>query len=1042
MSGLRLARNFIGGAALTFVLSACVTVPDAASDDVLTLGKNARGERCTATTNWTDEAHPRFVKTKNIYSVNCSGAATDALARVRLFTTAAARTEASKGLQCGAPSDVALAGFDRASARRCFDPALGFATVVIDADIAGSAVQISAASNAVGAGYQAALLLTGQTGDGAVNSARTPVDVAALAPLPADLGEALASSGPSEDGDTLLTRAIELNFRGLSADASRFLRNEINRLPAGTPAKVRAQLLLEAGLADSNIKFFSNADANLAAAESVIRGLPASDQRLLRPKLDTYRGLHALNQRDFAAARRILAPLANRASTRVQGLNDPATLVQLNTVVNDGTDIRSVIAVPNFDLARETVIGVQGNWALSVAESSTGNRQAALRAIDLAQNELDRLSRSLEGQRINQDGLYWLSARLVRQRGRIQAESRDFGGAVASFDQAIATLVKNNRAGTFAAEDPAVAELRLERAAIIDRAGRPAAEVEAAYIAALDAMLSAREASPGFTTGLLNPLLNSLAARMAKGDKAAAGRYFDALQVAGESSAARQVSQLQQIVGEDPAIADKRRERQDLLVQINALSAQIVDGRNLGEVVGTLEADRARAEAAFREVEANLAANSRLAQVSDRPANLAALQAKLKPGEGYVRLTVMNDRVFGILVDRDNAYPIQPKLVANDIIGLANAVRRSTDVGDDQVLPEFSASGAAALYQALFAGVDGTLRAKTELVFDGGAVLAGLPAGLLVTDRPGPRAAGKSKYDYTEVAFLAKQMPTSVAMSPRSFIASREFAPSRATNALIGFAAPESIGKQPIGTGGKFRIGPCLINAADVTAYSNRFTPIAADEIFLAAEALGLNGRPTLISGASFSDTEMVRRGAAEGGFGDYKVLHFATHGLTEGQFDCSEAPAALLTSFGGTSASDLLLSYDEIAGLRLDANLVVLSACDTASRTGEGTQIRAGEAQPGSTLDGLVRAFFAAGSRSVMATYWEAANNDATILLMSEFYAAGREKTISESLNAAQNTLITIPDTSHPFFWASFFVVGDTDNTILGGAKTTVAAR
>lgn len=1042
MSGLRLARNIIGGAALTLVLSACATVPGGGSDNVLALGNNARGERCTATTNWTDEAHPGFVKTRNIYSVNCSGAVTDALARVRLFPSAAARSEASAGLQCGAPSDVPLVGFDRASARRCFDPALGFATVVIDADASGSAVQISAASNAVGAGYQAALLLTGQGRSGEITSARTPVDLAGLAPLPDNLAQAQPSDGPREAADTLLARATQLNFRGLSADASRLLRNELNRLPAATPAAERAGLLLEAGLADSNIRFFRSADTNLTTAETVIRGLPLAEQRELRPKLDTYRGLHALNQREFASARRILTPLANRASTRVQGLDDPATLVQLNTVVSDAGDIRSAIAVPNLDLARETVIGVQGNWALSVAELAGGNRQAALRAINLAQTELERLSRSLQGQRINQDGLVWLTARLMRQRGRVQAESGDYAGALASFDQAIATLDSNNRAGTFAPDDPAVAELKLGRAAIIDRAGRPTAEVEAAYGVALDAMLSAREASSGFNTGLLNPFLNSLAARMARGDKAAAGRYFDALQVAGESSAARQVSQLQQIVGEDPAIADKRRERQDLQVQINALSARIVDGRNLGEAVDTLEADRTRAQAAFREVEANLAANSRLAQVSDRPANLAALQAKLKPGEGYVRLTVMNDRVFGILVDRDNAYPIQPKLVANDIIGLANAVRRSTDVGDDQVLPEFSASGAAALYQALFAEVDGNLRAKTELVFDGGAVLAGLPAGLLVTDRPGPRAAGKSKYDYTEVAFLAKQMPTSVAMSPRSFIASREFAPSRATNALIGFAAPESIGKQPIGTGGKFRIGPCLIDSAAVTAYSNRFTPIAADEIFLAAEALGLNGQPTLVSGASFSDTEMVRRGASESGFGDYKVLHFATHGLTEGQFDCSEAPAALLTSFGGTSASDLLLSYDEIAGLRLDANLVVLSACDTASRTGEGTQIRAGEAQPGSTLDGLVRAFFAAGSRSVMATYWEAANNDATILLMSEFYAAGREKTISESLNAAQNTLIAIPDTSHPFFWASFFVVGDTDNTILGGAKTTVAAR
>ena len=1044
MSGLRLTRNILGGAALTLVLSACATVPGSGPAGTLALGDNAAGDRCTATANWTDPALRDFVKNADVYSVNCTGAVTDALARVRLFASDAARTAASGDLKCGAPSDVTLAGFDRATARRCFDPALGFATVVIDADRGSSAVQISAASNAVGAGYQAALLLTGQAGDGSVTSARTPVDLARLAPLPASLAEAQGAGGPRETADTLLARATELNFRGLSVDASRFLRNELNRLPAGTPASVRAQLLLEAGLADSNIRLFTSANTNFAAADMLIRELAIAEQRALRPKLETYRGLHALNQREFADARKILAPLANRSNARAQGLNDPATLVQLNTVVTDNTDIRSSIALPNLELARETVIGIQGNWALSVAELSLGDRAAALRAITLAQNELEGLIRSLEGQRVDQEGLYWLNARLVRQRGRIQAENRDYNGAIASFDRAIALLVGTSQASFGVSDDPAVAELRLERASIISRAGRPAAEIEAAYVAALDALRSAREGSPGVSSGLLNPFLDSLAVRMANGDKVAARRYFDALQVSGESSAARQLSQLQAIVGEDPAIAGKQRERLDLRQRLASLETGIVDARNLGQPVDKLEADRARTQAALSDIEAELAANARLAQVSDRPADLAALQAKLKPGEGYVRLTVMNDRVFGILIDRDSATPIRPKLGADDVVGLAKALRRTAEVGDDQVLPDFSVGTATALYQALFADIDGNLRAKTELVFDGGAVLAGLPAGLLVTDRPAPAAKGKRKarHDYSEVAFLAKQMPTSVAMSPRSFIASREFTPSRANKALIGFAAPQAIGQQPIGTGGKFRIGPCLVDSSAVSAFANRFAPIPADEIFLAAEALGLNGQPTLVSGAGFSDTEMVRIGGpGQMGLMDYKVLHFATHGLTEGQFDCSGAPAALLTSFGGPN-SDLLLSFDEIASLRLDANLVVLSACDTASLTSEGTQVRAGEAQPGTTLDGLVRAFIAAGSRSVMATYWEAANNDATSLLMAEFYAAGREKTISESLNEAQNTLIGIPQTSHPFFWASFFVVGETDNTILGGANKTVAAR
>ena len=1044
MSGIRFTRNLLGGPALVLILSACATIPSAGPAGILALGNNANGERCTATPNWTDPALRDFVKNPDVYSVNCSGPVTSALARVRVFPSVDARDAYGAGLQCGEASDVSLPGFDRASARRCFDPALGFATVVVDAEQGGTAIQVSSSASAIGAGYQAALLLVGQSVEGGVTSARSPIDLPSLAALPAGLDEVALSGGPAETADTLLGRATELNFRGLSADASRLLRDELNRLPAGTPAAIRAQLLLEAGLADSNIRFFRSAGANLDAAEAVIGRLSGTDQRSLRPKLQTYRGLHALNQRDFIGARRVLTPLADRARDRVQGLNDPVTLVQLNSVVSDRADLRTAIATPDLDLARETVIGVQGNWALSVAELSLGNRSAALDAIALARSELDELNTSLEGQRIERGGLYWLDARLIRQLGRIQAESGDFATAVASFDNAIETLVGNARARAFASSDPAVAELRLERASIIDRAGSPQAEVEAAYNVAVDAMLNAREASSGFSTGLLHPFLDDLAVRMASGDKAAASRYFDVLQVAGESSAARQVSQLQEIVSGDPLIAAALRERQDLRRELVELDAKIIEDRRLGQSVDALTSRRQEVFRLLDEADAAIASNSRLAQVSDRPADLAALQAKLKPGEGYIRLTVMSDRVFGILVDGDTAHPILPTLATEDVLGLSSALRRSTDPSDDGVVPEFSVQLAVALYQALFAEVDSLVRAKSELVFDGGSVMAGLPAALLVTDPASAITFARQadKYDYSGVAFLSKLMPTSVAMSPRSFVASREFAPSRANRPLIGFAAPQNIGDQPIGSGGKFRIGPCLVDAAAFARYSNLFAPIAADEIFLAATALGLGSEPPVISGASFSDTEVVRMGGAGGDLSDYKVLHFATHGLTEGQFECSGAPAALLTSYGGTSASDLLLSYDEIASLRLDANLVVLSACDTASTVGEATQIRAGEARPGSTLDGLVRAFFAAGSRAVMATYWEAANTDAATLMMSEFYAAGKTRPIASALNQAQRSLIDLPETSHPFFWASFFVVGDTGNTLLNGGTKVVAAR
>lgn len=1062
MAAMRQTGHILGTGALMLALSLSATVPSAslaqaggaqtgAAASVLELGRNASGESCSASRNWTDPVHDRFIKYSNVYSVNCTGAVSDTLARVRLFESGAARSKASAGLTCGANESVALPGFDRAVARRCFDPALGFATVVIDADKRGQMVQISAAPNAVGAAYQAALLLTGQGTGEAVTSNRNPVDLAALAPLPSGYAAAQGDGSPRETAASLLARATAFNLRGLSADASRFLRSQISTLPAGTSDKERAQLLLEAGLADSNISFFGSAKANLDAADAVIGRLPAVDQRELRPQLQTYRGLDALNQRDFAEARRLLSPLAAQSRVAVTGLNDPAAFAQLNNLAGDKTDPRAAIAQPNLDLVRELVIRAQGNWALSFAELALSNGGAALTAIEAARGDLERAEGLLTAQRAETESLYWLDAQLLRQRGRVQAGTGDFAGAIASYNDAIELLLPRGAGAAFNPNDPAIAVLKLDRAAIINRAGRPAGEVDAAYSDALDAMLAAREEGGGFSTGLLQPYLDSLAQRMSNGDKVAAARYFSALQVSGETSAARQVNELQQIVTAEPDLAEQLRQRDALERRLSAIPIEIADARKLldqaaaAEAIARLEREQEGVRADFAALDAELAGNDKLAQVFDRPAELAALQATLQPGEAYIRLAVMSDRVFGILIERDRAYPIRPRLTSDALLRVAGRVRGSLAYNFERSeIPGFDVIASRLLYSELLGEVDGQIKRSAELVIDGGRLFSGISAAMLVTDEASVQSYRKQadKGDYSQVAFLAKQVSTSVAMSPVSFIASRGFTPSKAPRALLGLAAPVGLGDQKIGTDGRLTIGSCRIDAARFAGTINRLAPIAATEISEVAAALGLAGAPSLLSGARFSDTEMQRIGGENGELGQYQVLHFATHGVTEGLFECADFPAGLLTSFGGTSESDLLLSYAEIAGLRLNTNLVVMSACQTASQVGEGTQLRAGEARPGDTLDGLVRSFFAAGSRAVMATYWETSNSGRSEQFMSAFYAAARDRSIVQAANQAQRVMLDDPATSHPFYWAGFFVVGQTNNQVLSGRAASVAVR
>lgn len=1028
-------------AVLALAVGGCTTMAGTAGDQ-FALGRNAAGEKCSAAYNWTDPSFGEsYAKFGGTYSVTCSGSTAGTLARLRTFPTATDRDAFTSKLTCGPSRAVSLEGFDNAVARRCADPGLGFMAVVVDAERGGQVYQISAAPNAVGAAYQAARIAAGMDAPEAATSDRQPIEVALLE-APAGQFASLSGGGGRESLDAILSRGTALNFRGLHADASRFLTTTLGDLDASAPARTRAALMLEAGLADSNIQFFGSAEKHFADAGAVIATLDANDQRTLRPKLQSYLGLHALNQRDFETARRLLQPLVTQNSASSGALSDPNNLVRLNTAAAGAADVRSAISLADEQDLRDAFLNTQAAWALSVAELSLGNTVGASAALDRAQERFNQLSDTLKAERIRDDGVTWLAARLGRQRGRIASARGDYATAFRSFDSAIGELTRGALARSGTGAEPAIAEFQLERAALVARAGRPEAEVDAAYETAVEALLLARDESAAFATTALRPYLDRLAARMEKGDAEAAAKYFQTLQVSGEPGAARQINQLQNIVSAEGGTGTLLRDLEELQRERTETNLLIAEARESGQPVAELEARRADVQARYFELDAKIQSDARLSPVSTRPASLAEVQSSLRPEEAYVRYTLIGDRIYGLLIEKNAAHSIRPTQDVNDVLLISKRLRDSIDgnIGLGRV-PEFSVTNAVVLYRILFGPVDKILKSKTQLVVDGGQVLSGLSPAVLISDPQGAVRFTRQadKLDYTGIDFLAKHMSTSVAISPRSFIASRALAPSRATQPLIGFASPQPL--SALGNPqGLIQVGPCLLAPAQIGALSNRFAPIPAREIQLAAQALDI-GSPPVIRDGAFTDTALLQLGLSDGDLSKYKVLHFATHGLTEGQFGCPEAPAALLTSLG-QNGSDMLLSFDEIAKLRLDANLVVLSACETASAIGERALRFSGEAQPGATLEGLVRAFFSANARAVLATYWESSNRGDSEVFMQRFYESGKTSDIATSLNFAQRSLMGTRESSHPFFWGGFFVVGDTQNSMMAGAPVQVASR
>jgi CHAT domain-containing protein len=148
------------------------------------------------------------------------------------------------------------------------------------------------------------------------------------------------------------------------------------------------------------------------------------------------------------------------------------------------------------------------------------------------------------------------------------------------------------------------------------------------------------------------------------------------------------------------------------------------------------------------------------------------------------------------------------------------------------------------------------------------------------------------------------------------------------------------------------------------------------------------------------------------------RLVAFATHGLLPSDLVCEAEPALALTPGPGNApADDGLLKASDITALHLDAALVILSACNTAGADGR---------LSGESLSGLVRAFFFAGGRNVLATHWEIPSKPTVELTTGTIQAAARNGgDWAGGLREAQLKLLQNPATAHPLFWGAFVLVG-----------------
>jgi CHAT domain-containing protein/tetratricopeptide (TPR) repeat protein len=371
-----------------------------------------------------------------------------------------------------------------------------------------------------------------------------------------------------------------------------------------------------------------------------------------------------------------------------------------------------------------------------------------------------------------------------------------------------------------------------------------------------------------------------------------------------------------------------------------------------------------------------------------------------------------------------------------------------------QVLP-FDLARAHQLYKALLGPAEGLIKGKRLLIVPSGP-LTSLPFNVLVTEPP-KVGIPKPLAQYRKVAWLGARTAITVLPSVSSLKALRQFAKaSHASKPYLGIGNPLLDGAQddPVwGADNKKRAElartkrctqaqhvalahaprsvrnfASMFRGAQADIEQIRYqTPLpeSADELCEVARRLDVPESDILL-GADASETRLKDL-SDKGRLADYEILHFATHGALAGQVEGLAEPGLVLTPPAkGTSdpkaleRDDGFLTASEIATLKLDANWVILSACNTAGARGEGAE----------ALSGMARAFFYAGARALLVSHWEV-GSEAAVKLTTRAFAelkAHPEIGRSEAMRISMRELIEkgSPADAHPSQWAPFVVVGE----------------
>jgi CHAT domain-containing protein len=512
----------------------------------------------------------------------------------------------------------------------------------------------------------------------------------------------------------------------------------------------------------------------------------------------------------------------------------------------------------------------------------------------------------------------------------------------------------------------------------------------------------------------------------------------------------------------NPELADLVRREQDAFKQINALKATLFnaftepsDQQNsnaLEDLKGSIDTlSKARAVLLY-EIKRRFPKYS--AFTKPQPVTLIQAQRQLKPNEALISVYPSENQTFVWAIPHKGKtkFTIVP-LKKNDLHKIVNSLRKSLDPNPETFgdFPDFDFNKAYELYSKLLKPVESGWKDAKDLL-----VVATGPLGQLAFSVL-PTASIKIELEknelfanYRKIPWLIRKVSITRCPSVFSFITLRKLPPGNsARKHFVGFGDPyfnqeqltqayaEKISQKAMtaNRGGRLHVRGIRVtktgnlDSEKITSSNlgllNRL-PDTAEEIKSIARALDADLTKDIFLGENASELRVKNMDLS-----DRRVVAFATHALVPGDLDGLDQPAIALSAPTVTGyKEDGLLKMEEVLKLKLNADWVVLSACNTGAADGAGAE----------AVSGLGRAFFYAGTRAILVSMWPVETTSAKKLTTGLFIYQKENPKLSRA-RALQKSILSLIDGpgiqddvsgkiiasyAHPLFWAPFIIVGE----------------